>query len=69
MVGLAVVALLAAAMSSLDSVINSLSATTLKDFVKPAMKERIAHASAGALVGQGTHRLLGGIRIGHSVLR
>jgi SSS family solute:Na+ symporter len=41
-VGLAVVALLAAAMSSLDSVINSLSATTLKDFVKPAMKERIA---------------------------
>ena len=40
--GLAVVALLAAAMSSLDSVINSLSATTLKDFVKPAMKERIA---------------------------
>ena len=41
-VGLAVVALLAAAMSSLDSVINSLSATTLKDFVKPAMRERIA---------------------------
>jgi SSS family solute:Na+ symporter len=41
-VGLAVVALLAAAMSSLDSVINSLSATTLKDFVKPAMKARIA---------------------------
>ena len=41
-VGLAVVALLAAAMSSLDSVINSLSATTLKDFVKPVMKERIA---------------------------
>jgi SSS family solute:Na+ symporter len=29
-------------MSSLDSVINSLSATTLKDFVKPAMRERIA---------------------------
>ena len=40
-IGLAVVALLAAAMSSLDSVINSLSATTLKDFVKPWMGERI----------------------------
>ena len=41
LVGLAVVALLAAAMSSLDSVINSLSATTLKDFVKPMMARRI----------------------------
>lgn len=41
LVGLAVVALLAAAMSSLDSVINSLSATTLKDFIKPAMAHRI----------------------------
>jgi SSS family solute:Na+ symporter len=40
-IGLAVVALLAAAMSSLDSVINSLSATTLKDFVKPWLGERI----------------------------
>ena len=39
--GLAVVALLAAAMSSLDSVINSLSATTLKDFIKPMMAHRI----------------------------
>ena len=41
LVGLAVVALLAAAMSSLDSVINSLSATTLKDFIKPMMAHRI----------------------------
>ena len=41
LVGLAVVALLAAAMSSLDSVINSLSATTLKDFIKPWMGDRI----------------------------
>ena len=41
LVGLAVVALLAAAMSSLDSVINSLSATTLKDFIKPMMANRI----------------------------
>ena len=41
LVGLAVVALLAAAMSSLDSVINSLSATTLKDFIKPMTAHRI----------------------------
>lgn len=41
LVGLAVVALLAAAMSSLDSVINSLSATTLKDFIKPLLSHRI----------------------------
>ena len=41
LVGLAVVALLAAAMSSLDSVINSLSATTFKDFIKPMMAHRI----------------------------
>lgn len=34
MVGLAIVALFAAAMSSLDSVINSLSATTMEDFVR-----------------------------------
>ena len=40
-VGLAVAALLAAAMSSLDSVITSLSATTLKDFIKPMMAHRI----------------------------
>ena len=33
-VGLALVALFAAAMSSLDSVINSLSATTMEDFVR-----------------------------------
>ncbi|EED36680.1 SSS sodium solute transporter superfamily [Luminiphilus syltensis NOR5-1B] len=33
-VGLAIVALFAAAMSSLDSVINSLSATTMEDFVR-----------------------------------
>jgi len=34
LVGLAIVALFAAAMSSLDSVINSLSATTMEDFVR-----------------------------------
>jgi SSS family solute:Na+ symporter len=34
LVGLAMVALFAAAMSSLDSVINSLSATTMEDFVR-----------------------------------
>ena len=34
LVGLSLVALFAAAMSSLDSVINSLSATTLEDFVR-----------------------------------
>jgi SSS family solute:Na+ symporter len=34
LVGLALVALFAAAMSSLDSVINSLSATTMEDFVR-----------------------------------
>ncbi len=35
LVGLSLVALFAAAMSSLDSVLNSLSATTLEDFVRP----------------------------------
>ena len=38
--GLAVVALFAAAMSSLDSVINSLSATTMEDFVRRFHNER-----------------------------
>ena len=52
-VGLAVVALLAAAMSSLDSVINSLSATTLKDFVKPALGDRIANESQELWWGRG----------------
>lgn len=37
-VGLAMVALFAAAMSSLDSVLNSLSATTMEDFYRPLMK-------------------------------
>ena len=53
LVGLAVVALLAAAMSSLDSVINSLSATTLKDFVKPLMGNRIATAQQELQWGRG----------------
>ena len=35
LIGLALVALFAAAMSSLDSVLNSLSATTMEDFVRP----------------------------------
>ena len=52
-VGLAVVALLAAAMSSLDSVINSLSATTLKDFIKPALGDRIANESQELWWGRG----------------
>ncbi len=37
-VGLALVALFAAAMSSLDSVLNSLSATTMEDFIRPQAK-------------------------------
>jgi SSS family solute:Na+ symporter len=52
LVGLAVVALLAAAMSSLDSVINSLSATTLKDFIKPWMGERIRTPAQELLWGR-----------------
>ena len=36
--GLALVALFAAAMSSLDSVLNSMSATTMEDFIRPALK-------------------------------
>lgn len=39
LVGLGMVALFAAAMSSLDSVINSLSATTMEDFVRRASKQ------------------------------
>ena len=53
LVGLAVVALLAAAMSSLDSVINSLSATTLKDFVKPFAGNRIVTAQQELQWGRG----------------
>ncbi len=37
-VGLAMVALFAAAMSSLDSVLNSLSAITIEDFIRPNMQ-------------------------------
>lgn len=39
LIGLALVALFAAAMSSLDSVLNSLSATTMEDFVRPFVGE------------------------------
>ncbi len=42
LVGLALVALFAAAMSSLDSVLNSMSATTMEDFVRPALKQKIS---------------------------
>ncbi len=38
--GLVFAAVLAAAMSSLDSVLNSLSASTLRDFVEPALQRR-----------------------------
>lgn len=41
LVGLSLVALFAAAMSSLDSVLNSLSATTLEDFVRPFRHEQL----------------------------
>jgi len=41
LVGLSLVALFAAAMSSLDSVLNSLSAATMEDFVRPASKNRL----------------------------
>ena len=43
LVGLAMVALFAAAMSSLDSVINSLSATTMEDFVRRFHKSEWTH--------------------------
>lgn len=42
MVGLLVAAIMAAAMSSLDSALNSLSAATLEDFILPAKKEKIS---------------------------
>jgi SSS family solute:Na+ symporter len=42
--GLLVAAILAAAMSSLDSLLNSLSAATLRDFVEPRLGERASPA-------------------------
>lgn len=41
LVGLALVALFAAAMSSLDSVLNSMSATTMEDFIRPTLKRQL----------------------------
>jgi SSS family transporter len=42
LIGLLVAAILAAAMSSLDSALNSLSAATVQDFVLPAKKEKVS---------------------------
>jgi Na+/proline symporter len=42
--GLGFVALFAAAMSSIDSVLNSLSAASLEDFVKPRVKRPLSDA-------------------------
>lgn len=45
LVGLALVALFAAAMSSLDSVLNALSASTMEDFVRPALRDKSSQLS------------------------
>ncbi|MDP3615820.1 MAG: hypothetical protein Q8R98_28605, partial [Rubrivivax sp.] len=48
--GLLVAAILAAAMSSLDSALNSLSAATLRDFVEPRLRSPTHALLAGRLV-------------------
>ena len=48
--GLVVAAILAAAMSSLDSALNSLSAATLRDFVEPRLRQPRQALLAGRLV-------------------